>query len=348
MKQQQPPPPAGDRIPLLSFVIPVYNEAECVRLLHGRVLAAVQDCGVRPQFVYVNDGSSDDSMNELRRIVAEHDDVTVVSLSRNFGKEVALTAGLDHARGDAVVVLDADLQDPPSLIPKMIGLWRAGYDIVYGKRISRRGEGPIKMATSFLFYRLMRRMSNVWIPEDTGDFRLLSRRALDAVLSMKERHRFMKGLFSWVGFRQIAVEYAREPRAAGRTKWNYWRLWNFAVEGVTSFTTVPLRVVSYFGLTVSLVAVIYAIVVLYKALRFGDPVKGYPSMMIIILLLGGVQLMGIGVVGEYLGRTYEESKQRPLYLVEEVVHSASPRGAVSTPGTGGADQEPGMPASGRS
>jgi glycosyltransferase involved in cell wall biosynthesis len=329
--KHQPPPPAGNPVPLLSFVIPVYNEAECLRLLHDSILSAVQECGLRRQFVYVNDGSTDGSLDELRRIVAEHDDVIVVNLSRNFGKEVALTAGLDHAGGDAVVVLDADLQDPPSLIPKMIDLWRNGYDIVYGKRISRRGECPLKTTTSFLFYRLMRRMSNVWIPEDTGDFRLLSRRALDAVLTMKERHRFMKGLFSWVGFRQIAVEYARNPRVAGRTKWNYWRLWNFALEGVTSFTTVPLRIVSYFGLTVSIIAVIYAIVVLYKALAFGDPVKGYPSMMIVILLLGGVQLMGIGVVGEYLGRTYEESKQRPLYLVGEILHSES----ASTPQASG-------------
>lgn len=306
---------------LLTFIIPIFDEEECIHSLHETLVAVARTVDMHVQYVYVNDGSRDGSMRELQDVVANHSDVVVVSLSRNFGKEIALTAGLHYASGDAVVLLDADLQDPPSLVPQMVDLWHQGYDVVYGKRQSRRGEGPIKIVTSFLFYRVMKKMSSVWIPEDTGDFRLMSRRAVNAVLSMKERRRFMKGLFSWIGFRQTAIEYERQPRRAGKTKWSYWRLWNLAVEGVTSFTTLPLRIVSYFGLLVSVVAIVYAIVVLYKALVFGDPVKGYPSMMIVILLLGGVQLMGIGVVGEYLGRTYEETKQRPLYIVDQVLQS---------------------------
>jgi glycosyltransferase involved in cell wall biosynthesis len=315
--------------PLVSVVVPIFNEENGIVQLHEEIRHALDNSGVSAEIIYVNDGSTDSSMGQLRDLYARDPDVVIVSLSRNFGKEIALTAGLDRAGGDAVVILDADLQDPPRLIPEMIRIWQQGHDVVYGKRSNRKGEGPFKKSTSFLFYRVIQRLSKVWIPEDTGDFRLMSRRAVNAVLAMHERRRFMKGLFAWIGYSQVPLEYERDPRVTGRSKWNYWRLWDLAVEGVTSFTTVPLRLVSYLGLFVSLGAIIYALVVVYKAVFFGEEVRGYPSMMVVILLLGGVQLLGIGVLGEYLGRTYEESKRRPLYLVEEELRHSAKREAKS-------------------
>jgi len=243
--------------------------------------------------------------------------VSIIDLSRNFGKELALTAGLDLAKGDAAIVMDADLQDPPELIPELIQKWQEGYDVVYAKRLTRDGETALKKTTSYLFYRLMHRVSSVEIPEDTGDFRLLSRRALNALKELREQHRFMKGLFAWIGYPQTAVEYNREKRAAGTTKWNYWRLWNFALEGITSFTTAPLKLATYIGFFVSFVAFIYAIIVIAKTLLFGDPVAGYPSLMVAVLFLGGIQLFTLGVIGEYLARTFSETKNRPLYIIKE-------------------------------
>jgi glycosyltransferase involved in cell wall biosynthesis len=249
--------------------------------------------------------------------------VAVIDLSRNFGKEIALTAGLDHARGEAVIVIDADLQDPPELIPQLIEKWREGYDIVFARRISREGETFLKKLTAKLFYRFIQGVSRVKIPEDTGDFRLLSRRAVEALKKLRETHRFMKGLFAWVGYPQIAVNYRRDPRFAGQTKWGYWQLWNFALEGITSFTIAPLRIATYVGLTTSVGAFTYALFVIYKTLVYGDPVQGYPSLMVIILFLGGVQLMSLGVIGEYLGRMFNETKNRPLYFINSFSPSTS-------------------------
>ncbi|MGH9891562.1 MAG: glycosyltransferase, partial [bacterium] len=229
--------------------------------------------------------------------------------------------------GDAVVVIDADLQDPPELIPEFIGHWRSGYDVVYAKRTARDGESLLKKASAHAFYRLMQRVSRVKIPEDTGDFRLLSRRAVNALKQLKERHRFMKGLFAWIGYAQKAVEYRRVPRFAGETKWNYWRLWNFALDGITSFTTGPLKIAAYTGMFVSLLAILFAAFIVYKTLVFGEPVQGYPSLMVVVLLLGGVQLFSIGIIGEYLGRMFNETKNRPLYLVD----SHEPAQVTETP-----------------
>ena len=258
-------------------------------------------------------------MEALRRT---DERVALVSLSRNFGKETAITAGLDHAAGDAVVIIDADLQDPPELIPELISYWRSGFDMVYGRRRSRSGESWMKRATAAAFYRLMQRTGDLKIPLDTGDFRLMSRRVVDAVRQLREQHRFMKGLFAWVGYPTTYVLYDREPRCAGATKWSYWRLWNLALEGITSFTVLPLKLATYVGLLVALLSVIYAAEVIIKTLIIGNPVSGYPSLMTVVLFLGGVQLVFLGVIGEYLGRVFNETKQRPLYLVERYVPSA--------------------------
>lgn len=306
----------------LTVVVPAYNESEGLRDFHAR-LAAVFD---RPDFngfdleteiLYVDDGSRDDTYAIMCALRDADPRVSTLKLSRNFGKELALTAGLDCAEADAVVVIDADLQDPPELIPTFVARWREGYDVVYGTRASRAGETGFKKMTASAFYRVMGRLSQVPIPRDTGDFRLLSRRALDALKQLRERQRFMKGLFTWVGYRQLAVVYHRDPRHAGVTKWNYWRLWNFAIDGITSFSGAPLKLATYIGLATAALAFVFGLWVLGKALLFGDAVRGYPSLMVMVLFLGGVQLVALGVIGEYLGRLYVESKQRPLYLIDE-------------------------------
>ena len=301
----------------LTVVVPAYNESEGLREFHARLAAVFDGMDLETEVLYVDDGSRDDTwavMNALREADAR---VSTLKLSRNFGKELALTAGLDHADADAVVVIDADLQDPPELIPAFVAHWRDGYDVIYGTRASRAGETGFKKLTSSVFYRVMERLSQTPIPRDTGDFRLLSRRALDALKQVRERQRFMKGLFTWVGYRQLAVVYDRDPRHAGETKWNYWRLWNFAIDGITSFSGAPLKLATYIGLVTALLAFVFGLWVMAKALLFGDPVRGYPSLMVIVLFLGGVQLVALGVIGEYLGRLYVESKQRPLYLIDE-------------------------------
>ena len=254
--------------------------------------------------------------------------VGVLHLSRNFGKEIALTAGLDHARGVAVIVIDADLQDPPELIPELVKVWKEqGWDVVYAKRKERQGESWVKRATAYGFYRVIQSMSRVKIPEDTGDFRLISRRALDSLLELRERNRFMKGLFAWVGYKQTAVLYDRQPRYAGLTKWNYWRLWNFAIEGITSFSTAPLKIATYIGLLAALSSFLYGLFVIYKTMIYGDPVQGFPTLMVVILFLGGVQLTSVGMIGEYLARMFDETKNRPLYLID----SHEPAQVTETP-----------------
>jgi polyisoprenyl-phosphate glycosyltransferase len=303
----------------LTVVVAAFNEAEALPALHPRI-AAVLDAlaadGVAGHVLYVDDGSRDRTWAVLDDLAAADPRVSLLRLSRNFGKEAALTAGLDHIREGAVLILDADGQDPPELIPQFVAKWREGYDDVHGTRTERDGESWFKRMTAYGFYRVMQRLSKTPIPTDTGDFRLLSPRALAALRQLRERHRFMKGLFGWVGFEQVAIPYHREARVAGRSKFNLWRLWNFALEGVTSFSTAPLRVATYLGVLTALLAFVYALWIVIKAMLWGDPVAGWPTMMTVILLLGGVQLMALGVIGEYLGRMYMESKQRPLYLVD--------------------------------
>ncbi len=275
-------------------------------------------CGEPWEMVCVNDGSTDDTLLQLIALHQQDPRIHVIDLSRNFGKEAALTAGLDAAQGDAAIPLDADLQDPPELIPALLAQWHDGYDVVNAVRLSRKGESWLKRASAHFFYRAINRMSAVDIPADTGDFRLLSRPVLDALQSLPERRRFMKGLFAWVGFRSTNIYYHRAPRHSGKTTWNYWKLWNFAVEGITSFSQVPLQLAAYLGFIVSGLAFIYALWLIISTMVYGNPVKGYPSMMVTLLFLGGVQLMALGVIGEYLGRIYEESKHRPIYLVRNI------------------------------
>ncbi|HVS27613.1 MAG TPA: glycosyltransferase family 2 protein [Burkholderiales bacterium] len=313
-------------IGLLSVVVPAYNEEAVLPQFHSRLSAVLAKISAPAEVIYVNDGSSDGTLDALNQLKKNDERMAIVDLSRNFGKEIALTAGLDHASGDAVVVIDADLQDPPELIPEFIRYYHEGCDVVYAQRVVREGESALKKATAYAFYRLMQRMSKVKIPEDTGDFRLLSRRAVNSLRRLREQHRFMKGLFAWIGYPQKAVPYQREPRAAGESKWNYWRLWNFALEGITSFSTAPLKFATYIGLVTSLAAFVFAAVIIYKTLAFGEPVRGYPSLMVVILFLGGVQLFTIGIIGEYLGRMFNETKRRPLYIVKDY----SPAGTSTT------------------
>ncbi len=303
----------------LTIVVAAYNEAEALPLLHRRVADALDALGdgLEGRVLYVDDGSRDGTWAVLQGIANGDRRVSLLRLSRNFGKEAALTAGLDHVESGAALILDADGQDPPELIPQFVARWREGFDDVHGTRIAREGESWLKRTSAHLFYRVIGRLSRTPIPTDTGDFRLLSPRALCALRQLRERHRFMKGLFGWIGFNSTSIPYQREARAAGRTKFGFWRLWNLAIEGVTSFSTAPLRLATYVGLGTATLAFGFALWVVGKALLYGDPVAGYPTMMTVILFLGGVQLIALGTIGEYLGRLYEESKQRPLYLVDE-------------------------------
>jgi glycosyltransferase involved in cell wall biosynthesis len=312
------PPAQRTPRPSLSVVVPVYNEEEVLDAFQARLAAAMDRVGLSWEVVYVNDGSRDSSLQCLLMMRAADARVAVVNLSRNFGKEIALTAGLDHAgAAEAVIVIDADLQDPPEVIPDLVAAWREGFDIAYAQRTVRHGEGLVKRATAAAFYRVMRWVGGrVEPPKDTGDFRLMSRRALDALLAMREQHRFMKGLFAWVGFPSRAVPNERAPRAAGTTKWNWWKLWNLSLEGITSFTVGPLKVATYLGLATAAFALLYGLQIVVKTVLFGNPVAGYPSLMAMVLFLGGVQLMTLGVIGEYLGRIFNETKRRPLYIVE--------------------------------
>jgi polyisoprenyl-phosphate glycosyltransferase len=300
----------------LTVVVAAYNEEAVLPALHARLAAVLDDLALRTRVLYVDDGSRDGTWAVLQALAQGDGRVQLLRLSRNFGKELALTAGLDRVDADAAVVLDADGQDPPELIPALVARWQEGYDVVYGTRTSRAGESWLKRTTARVFYRAMARLSDTGIPADTGDFRLMSRRVLDALRGVRERQRFMKGLFAWVGFRQVAFPYERAARLAGRSKFNYWRLWNFALEGITGFSTAPLRVATYLGLATALLAFAYGVWIIAKTLLWGDAVQGWPTTMAVILFLGGVQLMALGTIGEYLGRLYIEAKQRPLYLVD--------------------------------
>ncbi len=318
-------------MPQLTVVVPAYNESAVLRAFHQRLGQVLDQLPLDCSVLYVDDGSDDDTWSIISSLLATDPRVGALKLSRNFGKEAALTAGLDAADGDAVVVIDADLQDPPELIPALIEQWQAGYDVVYATRTARDGESYFKRFTAAAFYRSMERLSDTAIPRDTGDFRLLSRRALDALAQLRERQRFMKGLFGWIGFRQTAVHYLREPRQGGATKWNYWRLAQLAIEGITSFSTAPLRLATWIGLASAGVSFGYGLWVLTRTLFYGDSVRGYPTLILVILFLGGVQLLALGVIGEYLGRNYAESKQRPLYFVEERRPPRTPRQAAAPP-----------------
>lgn len=308
-------PPRPAEVPELSVVVPMFNEEEVLDLFFQRIEATLAQLGVSYEIVCVNDGSRDTTLEKLMGHRTRNPAVKIVDLSRNFGKEQALTAGLDASSGRAVIPMDVDLQDPPELIARFLEKWREGYDVVYGVRGNRDSDGFTKRTSAGLFYRFFNVLSDLQIPENTGDFRLMDRRVVEALKLLPERNRFMKGLFAWVGFRHTGIEYVRENRAAGTTKWNYWRLWNFALDGITSFSTLPLRIWSYMGVLISLASFIYAAFLIGRVLTHGVDVPGYASLMVVMLFLGGIQLITLGVIGEYVGRLYRESKGRPLYLV---------------------------------
>jgi polyisoprenyl-phosphate glycosyltransferase len=323
--------PLASSIPLdvtgrfsLSVVVPVYNEAAVLPEFHRRLGTVMEMLSPRVEIIYVNDGSRDGSSALLAKLNAADARVAVIELSRNFGKEIAMTAGLDHAEGDAVIVIDSDLQDPPELIAEMVRTWQEGADIVLMRRASRAQESWFKKATANAFYRIIGRLSDIDIPENVGDFRLLSRRAVVAFRKLPERSRFMKGLFAWIGYPSRELSYDRDGRFAGETKWNYWKLWNFALEGITSFSAAPLKIASYVGFLTALVAFSYGVFVIAKTLLYGDPVRGYPTLVVLVLFLGGLQLMALGIIGEYIARMFIEVKQRPLYLVEQRREAARP------------------------
>ena len=301
----------------LTVVIAAFNEEASLPEMHRRLAAVLDGLDAQASVLYVDDGSRDGTWQVLQTLAADDPRVQLLRLARNFGKELALTAGLDHVDTDAALVIDADGQDPPELIPQFVAKWREGFDVVYGTRTRREGESWFKRFTAAAFYRVMSRLSHTPIPPDTGDFRLMSRPVLDALRQLRERQRFMKGLFTWVGFKQVSLPYERAPRLAGGSKFNYWRLWNLALEGITSFSTVPLRLATYVGVLTALGAFAWGLWIVARTLLWDDPVQGWPSLMTVMLFLGGVQLVALGIIGEYLGRLYLEVKQRPLYLVSE-------------------------------
>jgi glycosyltransferase involved in cell wall biosynthesis len=311
----------------LTFVVAAFNEEGALPLLHARLRPVLDALDVPTTVLYVDDGSLDGTWDAMRRIAQSDPHVALLRLSRNFGKEAALTAGLDCVERGAAMLLDADGQDPPELIPEFVARWREGYDDVHGTRLEREGEGWLKRTSAHAFYRVIGWMSRTSIPRDTGDFRLLSRRSLDALLQLRERGRFMKGLFAWVGFRQFAIPYRRQARLSGRSKFSYWRLWNLAIDGITSFSTAPLRIATYVGLLTAFSAFCFGGWTIAKTLLWGDPVRGYPTLATLILFLGGVQLTALGVIGEYLGRLYLEVKGRPLYLLDAWIPAAADGGA---------------------
>lgn len=312
--------------PTFSVVVPLFNEQAGLVAFHRRLSAVMSPLGAW-EVVYVDDGSTDATLAVVEKLRLTQPRIAVVGLSRNFGKEIATTAGLDHARGEAVIVIDADLQDPPELIPALVAGWREGFDTVYAQRSARAGDGIFKRVTARLFYRVIRRLADIDVPPNVGDFRLMSRRVVDAVLQLREHHRCMKGLFAWVGYPVKAVPYERAPRHAGRSGWSYLALWELALEGITGCTVAPLKVATYAGLAVALFACAFGAQLIARTLLFGNPVAGYPSLMTVVLFLGGVQLLTLGVIGEYLGRVFNETKNRPLYLVERHLPSSVPADA---------------------
>ena len=307
---------------LISVIVPAFNEEEVIHAFHSRMSEVFDRLpGYRCEMIFVDDGSVDSTRRLIMELAASDPRVCAVALSRNFGKEAAMTAGLDVSKGDAVAIFDVDLQDPPELLLDFVENWDKGFDVVYAKRTRRDGETWLKKATAAAFYRVIRRLSRVSIPPDTGDCRLMTRRVVEQLVRLREHHRFMKGLFAWVGFPSVAVEYRRDPRVAGATKFNYWKLWNFALEGITSFTIAPLKIAMYVGFTLAAASFVMGGWIVVKTLVWGEAVRGYPTLIVTVLCLGGVQLFFIGVLGEYLGRIFGETKQRPLYIVDSVRES---------------------------
>ncbi|HEU5047968.1 MAG TPA: glycosyltransferase family 2 protein [Rickettsiales bacterium] len=303
----------------ISVVIPMFNESEVMEKLFARLKPCIEQVTTNYEIVCVNDGSRDDTLLKLREFHRQDPRIKVVHLSRNFGKEAALTAGIDYTVGRVVIPIDADLQDPPEMIPQMIAKWKEGYKVVLATRRSRPTDSWLKRKSAGWFYRAINAVSTVKIPPNTGDYRLMDRQVVDAVKRLPERTRFMKGIFAFAGFSTTTIYFDRESRAAGTTSWNYWGLWKFALEGIFSFTTVPLHIWTYMGAVISLVSFFWALEIIVKTMIFGNPVHGYASTMVAVLFMGGVQLLSIGIIGEYVGRIFTETKHRPVYLVEETL-----------------------------
>jgi polyisoprenyl-phosphate glycosyltransferase len=317
--------------PLLSLIVPVFNEEESIDIFLAAVVPLLEGAALRFEIVFVNDGSRDNTLAHLFDCGARDQRIRIVNLSRNFGKEAALTAGIDNAKGDVLIPMDIDLQDPPELIEPFIARWREGYDVVYGVRAARTWDTATKRVSAAWFYWVFNSMSPVRIPANVGDFRLIDRRAIEVLRQLPERNRFMKGLFAWVGFNAIGVPYERPQRAAGSSKFNFWHLWNFALDGVVSFSTVPLRASFYGGIAIAAVAILYALFIITRVLLFGIDTPGYASLLIAVLFLGAIQLLSIGIIGEYLGRLFLEVKGRPIYVVEGVYEDGAPRPPQSRP-----------------
>ena len=312
-----------NKVKLLTVMIPVFNEEECIIGLYNKLNAVSKTIDCRCEFLFINDGSTDKTLELIKKLQISDNRISLVDLSRNYGKEIAMTAGLDYMKGDTLVIIDADLQDNPELLPLMLQEIENGYDDVYAQRTSRKGETWLKKTTSYWYYRILAAMSSVPIQKDTGDFRMLSSKAIRALRQFGENERNMKGLFSFIGFKKKAVYYQRDERIAGTTKWNYFKLINLAIRGITAFSTKPLRVISITGIIISFISFIFLVKIILKALLYGDPVSGYPSMMSTILFLGGLQLLSIGVLGEYLGIIFSETKKRPIYFINDYYNPQS-------------------------
>ncbi len=301
---------------VISIVCPFFNEEDMVDLFMAEVSTVVNEIKKPYEIICINDGSTDNTMEKLLRAKGKYPNIRIISLSRNFGKESALTAGLDYAQGEVIIPIDADLQDPPELIKKFILQWEKGFDVVLAKRVDRSSDNVAKKITAQLFYKIHNKISDTNIPDNVGDYRLITKKVLKAIQQVPENQRFMKGIFAWVGFKTAIVEYKREARKAGKTSFHGWSLWNFALEGITSFSTVPLRVWLYIGSIISVLSFFYGSFIVLRTLILGVDLPGYASLLTTILFLGGIQLIGIGVLGEYIGRIYIESKRRPSYIVE--------------------------------
>ncbi len=306
-----------NRKKLVTILVPAYNEEEVLNMLYDR-LKSLMDSNTNYDFevLLVNDGSKDNTLKVIQDLRKNDKRICYLNLSRNYGKETAMIAGLDYCKGDCVVIIDADLQDPPELIPEMLKYWEEGYDDVYAKRKSRKGESFLKKFTSKMYYKTLQNVTKIEIQKDTGDFRLLDRRCVEALKQLRESERYTKGLFSWIGYNKKEILYDRDPRAAGQTKWNYGKLINLSIDGLTSFTTAPLRWSAILGLAVSVAGFIYMLVIIFKTIIWGIDVPGYASLMVVILFLGGLQLIFLGIIGEYLGRAFYETKGRPLYFID--------------------------------
>ncbi len=305
---------------VLSIVVPAYNEEEVIEAFYDRITLSVKSLALSYEIIFVNDGSRDLTISKLLSLQAKDSHLKIIDLSRNFGQQIAITAGIDYAGGEAVVVIDPDLQDLPELIPRLVEKWKEGYDVVYATRSSREGETWFRKTAASLFYKIMRKMTNINIPSNTAEFRLMNRSAVEALKQFREQHRFMRGLFTWIGFRQVGIPYRRDPRYAGSTGWSYWKLWrNLALEGITSFSSFPLRIATYIGLIVLFLLFLYTGFVIFMKPVLGETLGNYSLILAVSLFLGGVQLMALGIIGEYIWRIYMESKRRPLYFVQRFV-----------------------------